>query len=293
MKIGFIGLGEAAYCMSAGLRQEKAPCDIYAYDNMANNGELGQIINSRAKEAEVKLLGTAKELVSSVDLVISAVPSNYSLEVTKSVVSDLKPGKVYADVSASTPAAKKKAWDILKNTGVLFADAAMLGSLPQDKHKVPITVSGNGAQAFFDALSPLGMKITIAGERAGDASAIKLIRSIFMKGMASLMIETAQAAMRCDVTEQVAASIGKSMDGISFEEHLTRMIVGTTIHAKRRGAEMKGSVEMCQEVGLPHNITDGTIAWHERVEKYNLAAKYSTDRPKSWREVILDFDSMK
>lgn len=47
--------------------------------------------------------------------------------------------KLYVDVSASTPAVKEKIWAAVKDTGVLFVDAAMLGSLPKDKHQVPIT----------------------------------------------------------------------------------------------------------------------------------------------------------
>ena len=293
MKIGFIGFGEAAYCISLGLRQEKAPCDIFAYDTMMDNGEMGPIIRSRAKEANVELLDTPQKVVSKGNVIIAAVPSSYTIDVCKSAASCLKPGQIYADISSSTPDTKKKVWELLKHKDVLFADAAVLGSIPQDKHKVPITASGNGAQAFLEALSPMGMKITVTGERVGDASAIKLVRSIFMKGIAALMAETTQAAIRCDVAEQVVASIGKSMDGISFEEHLTRLIVGTAIHAKRRGAELVGSVEMCEEAGVPHDISDSAIIWHERLAAYNLGPKYSANRPKSWRDVISHINSVK
>ena len=293
MKIGFIGFGEAAYCISSGLRRDKIGCDICAYDKMMNHEEMGSIIRSRAKEAEVELLGTPKEVVSQGDVIIAAVPSSYTLDACKSVADDLKPGQVYADISASTPDTKKKIWELLKSRNVLFADAAVLGSVPQEKNKVPIAASGNGAKAFFDALSPLGMRISVINERAGDASAIKLIRSIFTKGMAAVMIEATWAAMRYGVTEEVTKSIVESMDGIPFEEHLTRMIVGTAIHAKRRTGEVKGSVELCEEAGLPHNISDGTVLWHERISEYNLGAKYSANRPKGWREVIADFNSIK
>lgn len=119
-------------------------------------------------------------------------------------------GKIYADVSASTPAVKEKIWEAVRDTGVKFVDAAMLGSLPKDKHQVPITASGNGADTLKEMMTPYGMKITTAGEKAGAASAIKLVRSIYMKGIASLMIEMLQAADAYDVSEEVVSSIAKS-----------------------------------------------------------------------------------
>ena len=293
MKIGFIGFGEAAYYISIGLREEETACGICAYDTMMNHGEMGPFVRSRAKEANVELLDAPKEVVSQGDVIIAAVPPNYTLDACKSVADYLKPGQIYADVSASTPNTKKKIWDILEHKGILFADAAMLGSLPLDKHKVPISVSGSGAQAFFEALSPMGMQITVINERAGDASAIKLIRSIFMKGIAALMVETTQAGMHYGVAEQVVASIGKSLDGIPFEEHFTFQIVGSAIHAKRRGSEVAGSVEMCGEAGVPHDLSDGTVLCFKRLSEYNLGVKYSANRPKNWREVISDINSIK
>ena len=79
----------------------------------------------------------------------------------------------------------------------------MLGSLPKDKHQVPITASGNGAKVFYDLMSPYGMKINPINEKVGDASAIKLVRSLFMKGIASLMIDTMQAADAYGISDEI------------------------------------------------------------------------------------------
>ena len=192
----------------------------------------------------------------------------------------------YADVSASTPATKVAIWEKIKDTGVLFADAAMLGSLPQDKHRVPITASGNGAKTFKETMEPLGMRITLAGDKAGAASAIKLVRSIFMKGIASLMIETMQAADAYDVTEEIVASIGKSMDGIPFTQHLNRLVNGSALHCKRRAAELKGSIAMLEEEGIMSEMTVATKHRLEALEPYNFAEKYVGSKPKDFTEII-------
>ena len=213
MKIGFIGFGEAAYNISLGLKGEGVT-GIIAYDKMAGDPVMGPMVAGRAAEAEAALLDTAKEVAEQADVIFGAVPSSFALDVCDEIKDVLCEGKIYADVSASTPAVKEKIWEAVRDTGVKFVDAAMLGSLPKDKHQVPITASGNGADTLKEMMTPYGMKITTAGEKAGAASAIKLVRSIYMKGIASLMIEMLQAADAYDVSEEVVSSIAKSMDNI-------------------------------------------------------------------------------
>ncbi|WP_368383603.1 NAD(P)-binding domain-containing protein, partial [[Clostridium] symbiosum] len=210
MKIGFIGFGEAAYNISLGLKGEGVT-GIIAYDKMAGDPVMGPMVAGRAAEAEAALLDTAKEVAEQADVIFGAVPSSFALDVCDEIKDVLCEGKIYADVSASTPAVKEKIWEAVRDTGVKFVDAAMLGSLPKDKHQVPITASGNGADTLKEMMTPYGMKITTAGEKAGAASAIKLVRSIYMKGIASLMIEMLQAADAYDVSEEVVSSIAKSM----------------------------------------------------------------------------------
>lgn len=288
MKVSFLGFGEAAFCIASGWKDEGCPTEVTAFDALLQNPDKSAILLQRAQQAGVSLVSTAEQAVVGAELVIAAVPSSYALDLCKNVCSYLQPGQLYADVSASTPDTKKKEWALLESTGVLFVDAAMLGSLPQSRHKVPITASGNGAQAFCEKVTALGMKVTVAGDRAGDASAIKLVRSIYMKGTAALMLEMASAAHTFGVLDPVVKSISKSLDDIPFEQHLTRILLGTTIHAQRRSAELKGSVQMCQEAGLPHWMTDSAIAWHDRTTQFNLGPRYQQTKPASWREIVDD-----
>ena len=208
------------------------------------------------------------------------------MDVCNEIKSCLRPGQLYVDVSASTPATKVAIWEAIKDTGVLFADAAMLGSLPKDKHKVPITASGNGAAKFQELMTPYGMKITLAGEKAGSASAIKLVRSIYMKGIAGLMIEMLQGADAYGVTEEVVASISKSMDNIPFTSHLDRLVTGSALHCTRRAAELKGSIAMLDEEGLSAEMTTATKHRLEALEPYKFAERYVDSKPAGYQEII-------
>lgn len=285
MKIGFIGFGEAAFNLASGLESEGLS-DILAYDSMESDCTLGKLIQQRAQEANVTLISDVEQLVLSVDTIIAAVPSSFTLDVCNKIKNHLRSNQIYADVSASTPNTKMKIWENVRERGVLFVDAAMMGSLPKDKHKVPIMASGNGAKRFKELMTPYNMNITIVGEKAGDASAIKLIRSIFMKGIASLMIEMLQAADAYNVTSEVIASISKSMDNIPFTSHLDRLVISSAIHCKRRADELTGSILMLEEAGLDSSMTNSAKHRLQSLERYDFARKYIEEKPSSWQEII-------
>lgn len=285
MNIGFIGFGEAAYNIALGFKGEGLS-GIRANDAMMDHEVMGKQVHARAEEAGVELVKSAKEVAAWADVLFAAVPSSFTMDVCNEIKGELRAGQIYADVSASTPATKTAIWEAIKDTGVLFADAAMLGSLPQDKHRVPITASGNGAVKFKELMEPHGMRITLAGNKAGSASAIKLVRSIFMKGLASLMVEMLRGADAYGVSDEVVASIAKSMDGIPFEQHLNRLVTGTAIHCVRRGAELKGSIAMMNEAHLEPEMTTAAKHTHESLEKYHFAERYVSSKPADWREII-------
>ena len=285
MKIGFIGYGEAAFNISLGLKNEGIT-GIRANDAMMNHEVMGKQVYARADQASVTLVESAKEIARWADVLFAAVPSSFTMDVCNEIKEYLRPNQVYVDVSASTPVTKTAIWEAIKDTGILFADAAMLGSLPKDKHKVPITASGNGAAKFYELMTPYGMKITLAGEKAGSASAIKLVRSIYMKGIAGLMIEMLQAADAYDVTEEVVASISKSMDDIPFTSHLNRLVTGTALHCTRRAAELKGSIAMLGEEDLSAEMTVATKHCLEALEPYKFAEQYVDSKPTGYQEII-------
>lgn len=285
IKIGFIGFGEAAFNISAGLHDEGVS-GIVAYDTMAGQKPTCELIERRAAEAQVKLLQNPEDVAQYADIIILSVPPSCTLDACRSIVSSLSAGQIYADVSASTPETKKQEWELIKNKGILFSDSAMLGSLPLNRHKVPIVASGNGAQAFHDALTPYGMKIEVINEIPGVASAIKLVRSIFMKGIAALMFEMLDGAEAHGVSEYVIDSIGASLDGIPFKDHLNRLVSSTAIHAHRRAAELEGSIKMLEEANLCSVMTTAARKRHMMLERYEFAKLFIDQQPSGWKDIF-------
>ena len=289
MKIGFLGFGEAAFELSTGLKEEGLT-SIKAFDVMANDDKFGPQIKSRAQSVGIQLQDSLSELLPDIDVLFVAVPASKALEVSATVCSQLNGSSfLYVDVSASSPNVKQEIEKGLSDVDIPFVDVAMLGPLPVFKHKVPISASGNGTEELIKKMEPYHMNITSVGTKAGDASAVKLIRSVFMKGIVGLYLETLQASETFNVSSEVLSSLEDTMDSHSFMDTLNRLITGTAVHAERRAFELNGSVEMLQEAGLNANLT--SAAKDKLLELAEISAKYQgEDKPLTWKEVISRYD---
>lgn len=285
MKLGFLGFGEAAYNLAEGLKQEGYG-DICAYDIMAKDPVYGTTVNKRAQDAKVVLKDTVEEVVYSADIIIASVSAAYTLDVCESAVPYLNANKIYVDVSASTPQSMETVGIRVAAAGAKFVDVAMMGSLPKKKHKVEILACGNGAAKFYELMTPYHMNITVIDGKDGTASGIKLIRSIYMKGIAALLTETAQAARKIGIEEQVFDSISQTMDGFNFRKMIDFFIPATAIHAKRRSVEMTGAIEVLESYGLPADMSRATKETQLRIAAFHLNEKYAGQVPKDWREVV-------
>lgn len=264
MTVGFIGFGEAASCIAEGLLGEGLK-KIVAFDILSRDTEKGALVRERAGRLGVELLGSEEDVVFTADLIFAAVPSTCTVDICRQAVASFHPGQLYVDVSASTPKAKQEIWEMLKDTGVLFVDAAMLGALGVLRHKVPILACGNGAETFQKAMAPYGMNITCLAGQAGDASAIKLMRSIYTKGIAAVMIEMLQAAHVYGVEDAVLSSLSKSLDGVPFASLVNRYVEGAVIHARRRAGELNGSLQMLEEAGVEAGVTRAAVEKYYRI----------------------------
>ncbi|MFC0562134.1 NAD(P)-dependent oxidoreductase [Halalkalibacter alkalisediminis] len=285
MKLGFIGFGEASYEMSMGLKEEGLK-NIVAFDPLCNDEKFGGLIKERANKANVVLKKAPDIVVSEVDVLIVAVPADKALAVSQSLIPNLKEDSVYIDVSASTPDVKTKISQCVNKKGITFVDVAMMGPLPVYKHQVPILASGDGTDKFIELMSKYNMKISKVSDTAGEASAVKLIRSIFMKGLPSLLFEMLEAARKFNVEELVVKSISETMDSKTFEETMNRLVTGTSIHALRRSVELEGTIKMLEAAKVDNLMSKGACEKLQKVGEFNFKEKFAGETPSSWSQVI-------
>jgi 3-hydroxyisobutyrate dehydrogenase-like beta-hydroxyacid dehydrogenase len=285
MKLGFIGFGEVGFEMSKGLKASGLQ-DISAYDVMQDHAVYGKLIRERIQISGVVLVTSPAEVLHRADVVIVAVQGEKALETAKGLKPQLKKGTLYVDVSASSPEVKRNIWEEIKGSEVSFVDGAMLGALSLFQHKVPTLVSGNGSDRFMQLMKPYGMDLERISDVPGEATGIKLVRSIVMKGMASLFLEALEAASLMKVDHLVLKSISTTMNAGSFEQLFNRMVTGSAIHAERRAHEMQNVIEMLQGLQVKPTMSKATYERLMWLASKKLKYKFGGKAPKEWQEVV-------
>jgi 3-hydroxyisobutyrate dehydrogenase-like beta-hydroxyacid dehydrogenase len=176
------------------------------------------------------------------------------LAAAERVAGALAPGALYADLNTSAPQLKRELADALS---VPFADVALIGAVPNLGLKIPALASGAGAERFAELFRPLGMPVEVVGEQPGDAAGMKLLRSVFMKGLAAIAIESLEAAKAAGVEERVRADI----TGVIGEPLLERLLTGTQEHAARRVDEMRATAAYVEELGVEPRMAEAAAEW--------------------------------
>ena len=235
--IAVLGLGEAGGLIAADLRA--AGADVRGYDP-AVPGDVPDALTA----------------ADGADVVLSLNAARAARAALESVLSALGAGAVYADLNTAAPALKRELAGVAAAAGVLFADVALLAPVPGRGLRTPALASGTGAQAFADAFEPLGMPVRVVSRQAGDAATLKLLRSVFMKGLAACAIESIDAARAAGHAEwledEIAGVIGRPL--------LDRLLEGSKLHAARRVDELEAAQELLLELGVEPRIAAASAA---------------------------------
>jgi 3-hydroxyisobutyrate dehydrogenase-like beta-hydroxyacid dehydrogenase len=230
VRVAVLGLGEAGGRLAADLAA--AGAEVRGYD------------------PAVTPEGDAGETVAGCDVVLSVNSAAVALAVASSVRDRLGPEAIFADLNTSAPALKRQLAELLADA--LFADVALLGPVPARGLATPALASGPGAEAFAAALGPLGMPVEIVSATAGDAARRKLLRSVFMKGVAAATVESLEAATAAGEEEWLRGEIAEVLEGPLVD----RFVEGSRVHAKRRIEEMEAAAELLRELGVEPRVAE-------------------------------------
>lgn len=285
MKLGFIAFGEVAFEISRGLKGEGLR-GIIAYDPMKDDPKYGSLVAERATASAVTLAATPGEVVQASDIIISAVPGSRALEAAQSILAEMNETKIYADVSTSSPTTKRKIAELVAPTGAGFVDGALMGGLTLQQHKVPTLVSGSGADKFIEQMAPYHMSLQKVSDRPGDAIAVKLIRSVYTKGLASLEVEMLEAAAKLQVEDLVLDSVSKFSDSKPFLGMMNFLVTAGAVHAERQSHEMKDCMAMLKELGIQPVMTEATMKHLQYLTEKKLKEKFQGKVPARWEEVV-------
>jgi 3-hydroxyisobutyrate dehydrogenase-like beta-hydroxyacid dehydrogenase len=241
--VAVLGLGEAGGRLAADL--VSLGVGVRGYDPVINSAPDG-----------VERAGDPGSAVSGVTVVLALTTSSTALAAAESTLPGLGADAIYADLNTASPTLKKDIAALVARAGAQFADVALLGPVPARGLGTRALASGLGAQRFAEVFGPLGMPVEVVSDRPGDAATLKLVRSVFMKGLAASVLESLRAAEAAGHTRwlegEIAAIIGEPL--------LERLVDGSRTHAVRRVDEMEAAQELLLELGVEPRIAAASSA---------------------------------
>lgn len=255
LKIGIIGYGEVGQIFARALKKNGA-ASVIVWDKLFGTPAADERI-AAARAAGIGVAGSAAEAAAGVDVLISAVTADQARAVAIEAAGFLKPGQVLFDVNSASPDTKIGSAKLVEAAGAEFMEGAVMSTVPGPDLAVPILGGGRCAKAMAEKLNALGMNISPVSEETGRASAMKLCRSIMIKGIEALIIQCKDASCKWDVEDYVFGSLKASYPGIDWPDLAVQMRKRVNQHGVRRSAEMREAAQMVEALGMDPSLLNG------------------------------------
>jgi len=244
LTVAVLGLGEAGGTIASGLAA--SGCVVRGWDPAVV-----------APPGDIERTETPTDAVAGAELVLSLTAAAHAVDAAVSIVPALGAGQLYADLNTTAPSLKQDVAAVITPTGAAFADVALLGPVPARGVETPALASGDGAERFAELVRPFGMPVETVGAKPGDAAGLKLLRSVFMKGIAVSVLESLEGAKRRGADDWLRREIADVLG----EPLLERLLAGTVRHAERRLDEMEAAAAYLQELGVEPRVSSAAAEW--------------------------------
>ena len=282
--VAIIGCGEAGAILGVDLAA--AGLDVVTYDILFDSPDSREAMLSKALAHRLRAAGSTGAAIAGAHLVICAVTATSSPEVAAEAAKSLRAGQFFLDINSVSPATKHANFEIVARTGAGYVEAAVMAPVPPQRLKVPMLLGGPRAADLATALRKLGMNASAISERIGVASAVKMCRSVVIKGIEALAVESMLAARRFGAEQEVLESLDKTFPGMGWLDKLPDYLISRVAeHGRRRAAEMREAARTLEGVGIEPTMA---LATAERQDwlidaMADRGVTYPGDRPFSWR----------
>lgn len=268
-RIATIGFGEAAEAFTRGWRETYHGV-IASYDVKVCQPDTQSKLKSRMEVLDIGMAATEAEAVSGASMVFSLVTADQALNAALNCAPHIALGTMWFDCNSCSPGTKRQAARAIKDAGGIYIDVALMAPVYPKRHLTPLLVSGRQIDEAIEMLEALGMKPSLVGETVGHASAIKMFRSIMIKGIEALTGECLLAARRAGVELDVLESLQASDPGFDWLARSTYNLERMMVHGERRAAEMREVSKTIAELGLPSRMSDAVSEWQAQIASLAL-----------------------
>lgn len=283
VSICFLGFGDLAVSWAAALRgRDWITVSAYLPADSASRRHPGW--DDRVIRAGVSPVDDLAAAVDGADVLIAAVPARVSPAVARACFPHMGGSGLYADPSPAAPNIKSDICQAAAEQGVSYVDLALLGTVTMSGLEVPLLAAGPRADSFLELGRRLGMRITRVSDQAGDATRIKLVRSVYMKGRDALLVELLVAANLIGAERVLVDSISAAPgEQVSFAQLVDRVLPALAKHAERRADELNDAGAVLLELGLDPIMVDAA----ERRLRW-MADRTTADTSRSEQSSAMD-----
>ncbi|TCV70068.1 3-hydroxyisobutyrate dehydrogenase-like beta-hydroxyacid dehydrogenase [Neorhizobium sp. R1-B] len=249
MRIAFLGFGEAARAFHDSLAPKLDNGEFRAYDLLLDDaeraGEMRMAMGSRGVRPEASPAGLA-----DAEWIFSAVTADQSLKAAQSIAPYLGQSALLIDINSVSPGRKRETATLINETGAGYLDMAVMAPVHPKGHATPVLLAGREAGKLLGHFRSLGFEADLVGDAPGAATAIKMVRSVFVKGLEAITVEALLAAEASGCFEEILSSLSRSFPGLDWSRFADYQFERTTRHGRRRAAEMRESGVTLDALGL-------------------------------------------
>ena len=248
--IGVIGYGEVGKIFSAGLRGKSGVASVSAWDLKFANAASQAAEHAHAAHAGVEAQASMQALCAAGDLIISAVTASNTLMVAEEAARHIRAGSVFLDLNSASPGTKQQAAALIDAAGAHYVEAGVMTSVPPYGIRVPMLLGGAHAATLAGRLVDWGMDAKAVSDQLGVASAIKMCRSVMIKGLEALVIESYATARAFGVEDHVLPTLAETFPSIDWQKQGAYFFMRVAQHGKRRAEEMREAAHTVSEAGF-------------------------------------------
>ena len=249
-RIGLIGHGEVGKTFTSGLKDKPGVTAMGAWDLKFADAATREFELDQCSLHGVTAHGSMRELCEASDLVISAVTASNALAVAQDAAQFIRAGSVFLDLNSASPGTKQQAAALIDARGADYVEAGVMTSVPPYGIRVPMLLGGLQAAPLATLLDGWGMDARAVSEKLGVASAIKMCRSVMIKGLEALVIESYATARKYGVEDHVLPTLQETFPSIDWQQQGGYFFSRVVQHGKRRAEEMREAANTVQEAGF-------------------------------------------
>ena len=283
-RIAVIGLGEAGGVFAKGLRASGI-FEVAGYDALLKDPAAAPAVRDKIASMEIAECASFEQACREAHIILSAVTANASRKVAEEASRYLKSEQFFFDINSVSPSAKCSSAEAIERSGAAYVEGAVMAPVSPSGIAVEILLAGPRAEELAVILRPAGMNLEIVASAIGKASAIKMCRSIMIKGIEALVIECFVTARSYGIEDEIIDSLNRSFPGTDWEKRGAYMTGRVLQHGRRRAAELREVAITVAEAGLAPRMAPAAAEVQDWVA--DMVAQLPELKPHGeWRAIL-------